>query len=273
MSETNLLSSKGLTAIFKKNVAAFEINGCRFFTFWCRVADEDRFNLKEHHHSFYELHVCLSGETEIEVNGHNHVLCKGQFLFLPHGVAHRIVRTSSDYSRLVWGVDISGLKTQGEKAVYRSLTAEEENILEILISYAKRGGTNLFGEITALFSAFFFSLAESSGAVVKNTANKADFFSLVDRYVRDNLSQIEGIDEVAAQFFMSGRQLTRICEEETGLTFGKYLKQIKMEKAKELLREYTVRETAEKLGYSDEFSFSRSFFKVVGETPAKTRKK
>ena len=273
MSETNVFENKALSGVLKRCTTSFEINGCRFFTFWCRVADEDRFNMNKHHHTFYELHVCLSGEVDIEIDGLCHTLQKGQFLFVPHGREHRIARASAEYSRLVWGVDVGGLQKDGEKAVYRSLTAEEKGLIDLILAYAKKGGSTLSGRLSALFGALFFSLSETAGAVVGGEPKKADMFALVDRYVQDNLFGIEGIEEVSAQFFMSARQLSRICEEETGVPFGKYLKLLKMEKAKQLLKTHTVKQTAELLGYSDEFAFSRAFYKVVGETPAKVRKK
>lgn len=273
MAELNLLEHKAVNSAFKKYATAFSINSCKFYSFWCRVAEDDKFNLKQHQHSFFELHCCLSGETEIEIEGQNYLLRSGWYLLIPHGVQHRIVRVSEDYSRFVWGVEVGGLKAPARRAVFRSLTDEEKGLLQIINLCASKGSANLSGEIAASLGALFFSLSETSGSAVDNTAKKVEIFALVNRYVRDNLSQIEGIEEVAAQFFLSSRQLSRICEKETGVSFGKHLKQMKMEKAKELLEKHTVRETAELLGFSDEFSFSRSFLKTVGETPAQVRKK
>lgn len=273
MSEFDLRIMKSASAALKKHSTAFEAYGYRFFSFWCRVADENAFNLKRHHHSFFELHCCLKGETEILTDDGTVVLKEKEVLLLPPNVPHRIVRVSPDYVRFIWGVEIRELKTKGLKTVYRRLEDGEEQTLNGLLLHAAKGGANAPAKIASLLACLFFSFSESAGASVAIGTQQTDFFSLVDRYVRDNLVEIDGVGEVAAQFYMSDRQLSRICEEKTGVSFGKYLKRLKMERAKELLREYSVKETAEKLGYSDEFSFSRAFWKVVGETPAKLRKK
>ncbi len=272
MSEFDFRIMKSASAALKKYSTAFESYGYRFFSFWCRVADENTFNLKRHHHSFFEIHCCLRGETEMALDDKTIVLQEKEVLLIPPNVAHRIVRVSPDYARFIWGVEIRELKTKGLKIVYRRLEEGEEQTLKGLLLHAAKGDANSPAEIASLLACLFYSFLASAGAALEIGARQTDFFSLVDRYVQDNLVEIEGVGEVAAQFYMSDRQLSRICAEKTGVSFGKYLKQRKMERAKDLLRKYTVKETAEKLGYSDEFSFSRAFLKVVGETPAKLRK-
>ena len=56
---------------------------------------------------------------------------------------------------------------------------------------------------------------------------------------------------------------------ETGITFSNYLRQVRMEKAKELLENTTMKnyEIAEKVGFSDPHYFGISFKKMTGYTP------
>ena len=54
---------------------------------WLRItgdcAHDLKWNMKRHHHSFYELHVALEGFVRMEVDGHETRLEKGNCLLLP----------------------------------------------------------------------------------------------------------------------------------------------------------------------------------------------
>ena len=58
-------------------------------------------------------------------------------------------------------------------------------------------------------------------------------------------------------------------KKETGESFSRYLTQIRMEKAKELLEQTALKnyEIAEKVGFSDPHYFGISFKKMTGKTP------
>ncbi len=57
-----------------------------------------------------------------------------------------------------------------------------------------------------------------------------------------------------------------------GISFSKYLKHLRIEKAKLLLtKQNTIAQVAEILGYSDQFAFSHSFKKTVGCSPRQFR--
>ena len=63
-------------------------------------------------------------------------------------------------------------------------------------------------------------------------------------------------------------------KKETGEGFAKYLTRIRMEEAKNLLREtgLPVSEICERVGYSDRKHFTHTFHKIAGVNPAEYRK-
>ena len=63
-------------------------------------------------------------------------------------------------------------------------------------------------------------------------------------------------------------------KKETGAGFADYLIQLRMEKAKELLKDTkdTVKEVCEKVGYSDVKHFTSMFRKYTGLKPGEYRK-
>ncbi|MDZ7896695.1 MAG: helix-turn-helix transcriptional regulator [Arcicella sp.] len=72
---------------------------------------------------------------------------------------------------------------------------------------------------------------------------------------------------------MSRSHIHRKLSEELGLSISDYIKQIRLEKAKDLLVQtnYPIYEIASKVGYSDANYFSRSFSKIYGVSPSQCR--
>ena len=95
------------------------------------------------------------------------------------------------------------------------------------------------------------------------------------RYIRANLSAGLGIAEVADSVFVSVSTLTKTFKEQTGRTVGAYIDDLVMYSAqRKLLRtDMSVSEVSEKLGFCDQFYFSRYFKRRCGESPLKYRKR
>lgn len=66
-----MLYNKDISKKLSKIDLDFEFDEIFFRTYWCRIVlDETKsFNKKEHSHSFYELHLCLRGESTFEWRG------------------------------------------------------------------------------------------------------------------------------------------------------------------------------------------------------------
>ncbi|MFS0723481.1 helix-turn-helix domain-containing protein [Paenibacillus sp. 1P07SE] len=79
--------------------------------------------------------------------------------------------------------------------------------------------------------------------------------------------------EVARKVYMTPTYLSLLFKTNTGHTFIEHLTQIRMEKAKELLRttHYKNYEVAEQVGYQDPRYFSQVFKKKVGVSPTEFR--
>lgn len=90
------------------------------------------------------------------------------------------------------------------------------------------------------------------------------------RYDQDSLSLQEAADYVK----VSPSHLSKVFSQETGQTFIEYLTQIRIGKAKELLKATTWRtyEIAHQVGYSDAHYFSNLFKRITGQTTREFRK-
>ena len=81
------------------------------------------------------------------------------------------------------------------------------------------------------------------------------------------------LNEVAAQVILSSCHFSAVFSHETGRTFKEYLTDIRMKKAKELLRTTTMKafEICYQIGYNDPHYFSHVFHKNTGLTPIEFR--
>lgn len=81
------------------------------------------------------------------------------------------------------------------------------------------------------------------------------------------------LESIAKRLYISSCYLSSIFSQEAGITFKDYLIRVRIEKAKELLKEPSAKiyEVAEDVGYSDPHYFSQLFKKYTGFTPAQYR--
>ena len=83
----------------------------------------------------------------------------------------------------------------------------------------------------------------------------------------------ESLDELEEQFHLSKPYLSKYIKEKSGKTFGELVKNVRMKKARTLLKggNMTVESIAEKVGYQNVEHFTRLFKKKYGMTPVQFR--
>lgn len=124
--------------------------------------------------------------------------------------------------------------------------------------------------LEALKKWFLDKIAEA----VKNIQSKQEersssIISQTKEYIKTHFSKDISLDDVSRQVNISPYYFSKIFKEETGENFIEYLTNIRIEKAKDLLRntEYSMKEICTMCGYADPNYFSRTFRKNVGVTP------
>jgi two-component system, response regulator YesN len=118
-----------------------------------------------------------------------------------------------------------------------------------------------------LTSALVFRDSRASSQHILMLRNVHDY---IDHHYSDsNLS----LNEVASQVNLSPSHFSTVFSQETGQTFKEYLTEIRIRKAKELLRSTTLRssEISYEIGYNDPHYFSYVFRKQTGLSPKEYR--
>ena len=92
---------------------------------------------------------------------------------------------------------------------------------------------------------------------------------MAKEFIKENYSKQLSLDEVSYYVNISPYYFSKIFKEGTGENFIEYLTNLRMDKAKEFLKnsDYSMKEICVMVGYTDPNYFSRSFKKNVGVTP------
>ncbi len=158
--------------------------------------------------------------------------------------------------RAIGNADAS-VQTDRDKAVKQSEEllgkVPQQCTFQLAIGLVKEYAENVFLELSAM---------NSSGGQ-RQALLAMDYIQ--NNYMDPNLS----LNEICSYLNISTSYFSTIFKEVTGSTFMEALIRIRMDKARELLKNTTLKnyEIAEKVGFSDPHYFGISFKKMTGKTP------
>lgn len=115
------------------------------------------------------------------------------------------------------------------------------------------------------------SRAETGG---QSEEGRKDIVEIMASYVRQHYNREISLQELAEkELFMNQDYLSHLFARKKGIGFAAYVKQVRMERARELLQQeqYSVTEVASMSGYNDTSQFIRFFKQETGMTPKKYR--
>lgn len=97
---------------------------------------------------------------------------------------------------------------------------------------------------------------------------------IAKKYVEEHYAEPLTIEQVSQAADLSATYLSTIFKKDTGMTCLEYLSKVRMDTAKQLLKEtnYTVADICGRVGYSDVRYFTKSFIKYAGLKPKEYRK-
>ena len=108
---------------------------------------------------------------------------------------------------------------------------------------------------------------------LKNDSATIGMIQQVQKTIRERYSENLTIHELAAQVYLTPTYLCLLFRQVTGTTINRYLTNVRMEKAKELLMDLSNKlyDVSYAVGYMNPSYFSRQFKKYVGCLPSEYR--
>lgn len=224
----------------------------------------------------HDLFICLSGSAHYRLDGAPHTISEGQALFVPAGTRYQGRHAGQ------------GLYTG--LAQHFTLSLFDEVDLFSLISVRPLVTFGAWDGVRALVEHY---LRISTGETVSLRQNTL-FMSLVLEYLNEAFAGWKGgvglpwhvmealvkisadvldrdhVDAVLDSMPYSRDYFIRVFRAFTGYTPARFQQVRRIERAKDLLQSgRSVKETADLLGYTDAFYFSRLFKKRTGISPAR----
>lgn len=271
----------------------FSIENISLKTYWCRTAIKEikLFMNKKHSHSFFEIHLCIKGSAEFVLEKERVVLREGEFIFIPKRLSHQIVSISDDFVKLVWGFNVRSEIDKSSPEYNKILIIRKlsqytvapytPNILTVLYLLLQNIEEKKIGWFAMVKTHLYEILVECTRCLIEKNAlvveeDENDHKVRIDAitpYIMDNMANGIKITELAKEFAISERQLSRICKREYGMSVGEYIRFLQMSEAKKLLEDLDlpIADVANMVGYSDYYAFCKAFSRTEGLSPAKFR--
>ncbi len=212
---------------------------------------------------YYVLHYVVSGKGTFVVNGRKYNISAGQSFLIKPGDKNEYTADAKNPWYYIWvSFDGSIAKKLDElpEPVFTAKSTTFEKIRGCL-AYGSMCQIYLIGCICQILCDLF----ETSG----NIERIMSITRWIDEHYMENLK----VEDLAKMFNLDRKYLARIFKRETGFTISEYMKEVKMSAAKSYIKSgFSINETAQFIGYSDQSVFSRAFKKHFGYAPSQQRK-
>ena len=254
-----------------------------------QVSNPENWSISRHKHSTYEFHFIASGDCKVILDNDEFTVSAGEFYLTAPGVYHE----QRSYSRtgfveycincdlllqdnqLSEAHKLSGIFTEAPCKAYKDLYGAIASF-DMALNEAFQQKVGFYNGIKSLVVMILTSAAR---AIKENSqydypvpykSSRDDYrFTLIKKFVEDNLSVAVTTGDIAKFMHLSDKQVCRIIENKTGTGTKHFIMQTKLQKAKALLKEtnMSLKEISEALGFSSEYYFSQFFKREEGYPP------
>lgn len=257
-------------------------------------------------HDFWEFLYVDKGEVEISTDHHTFYLKQGEMVFYSPNEFHSLnckQGTPPNIFIVAFGSDSAALRFfqhkalrlgNAERELLSQLIDEGNNLFELPVtrySYVNpklkkrlhpltRKAAPIFGAeqmVKIYLEALLIRLIRNNEkqaiqpklSTITKEKRERDLIGRICAYLDERLSEHPTLDTVCSEFALSKTHLRAIFREHIGCGLTEYIGKLRIDKAKQYIREDTsnITEIAERLGYSSIHYFSRQFKKTTGIAP------
>ncbi|GAF66039.1 putative DNA-binding protein [Bacillus sp. TS-2] len=239
-------------------------------------------------HKDYDMWYILEGEIEIRVNDSVYTANKGDLVLFGPSIAYHATSKRGSCHFIFTHFDF-GLGNQNEilenfqifGVVKKNLVSEESLLFNESYSHYKKNkpmsSIRLKGSLTILIAKVielygneqFKGTFKQDINLSKLNSNLHELQPVLD-YVITHLNEPLRNEKLSKIVGMSEKYFIYYFKQTIGVTPGRYIYQLKMNRARELVysNQYSIEQIAEQLGYPDIYSFSKAFKKYYLVSPS-----
>jgi AraC-like DNA-binding protein len=238
------------------------------------------FDMPLHEHPCYEFHYVVSGSGSFRSGNRRFPIRRGDFFYNEPGVRHQAMVTSEKAMLLQYAVGlfldhakdrqlIADLRKRLPEAKARRLGDGYHLFFEQLRRQHSSGQPELMHAALFSFVGLLYKIIGGDIGMRSGNAVVEEALGLIHARIARGVS----LDELADRFELSRSYFVRLFKRHVGISPVKYANNLRMEMASELLREsdLTLAEIAQRIGFADEYQFSKRFKQWSGKPPGRFR--
>jgi AraC-like DNA-binding protein len=223
------------------------------------------------------LELVTRGAGTLTMGGREHALSPGSVFVYGPGVPHRIqVHPSPPMEKYFVAFDGAADLMQEchilPGTVLRAMHAEQvQPVFEDLIFHGLSDHGNRARMCQIVLQYLLMKLAANTLPAGQMGSASVATYHRCRQFIEEHYLEVHSLAEVASACHVDSAYLCRLFRKFRRQTPFEYLQNLKMNQAVELLRNgrYSVKQTAQELGFSDPYNFSRAFKRVFGIAPGK----
>lgn len=254
----------------------------------CRVP-----NSSWHSHTGTEIHYMAKGSIRILFDEEQILLPEGAAAVIPANLRHRLEEAAPEipFYKIVINCRVEPLRDDREAILLEKILNGDHfkviildhSACRLLLLSVRESIHRNYGFLTVIKGNLISALmllarqVSNSPSVDYEYPQKKNLIdermTEIEKFIMEHIDTQITVEELAGHMNMSAKQIGRIIQTCKRQTANRFIMSLKMEKAKELLKnpEYSVGYISELLGFSSECYFNRYFKRQEGMPPGKYR--
>jgi len=239
------------------------------------------FEIKRKSFPHYVMEIPTSGYCQIKIGRRSYELKKGYLAAFSPEISHHY---KCDINNPMEHIFITFVGTEAPKLLEKGgfgkgkvlKNLRPADILHLAESMLKNGleKTTISHELCCSYLRTLLLEQGASTVIAKKTEPVAtETYRYCQQYIDENFSNIFLPSEAADKCGINIRYMSRLFKQYANITPREYIMQLKLNKAANLLlaSPMSIKEISDKVGFSDQYHFSRNFKKMHGLSPRKYR--
>ncbi len=253
-----------------------------------RTRDEDKYH---QHNSHLELAFVMSGHGQYKIDDRIYKIEEGDLLVLNPGVYHQGLVSDPEHPATEFFIGLSDFNLEGMRPncieldtmpIYKCSPELKQRLNRLCVAMeAERdaGNTGRYYMMQSYLIQYVLYIlrdvqetSQPSSRCSFESVNKNEIVGQIMLYFEEHYAEKISLDIISENMYVSPFYISKIFKTVTGDTPIRYLINVRLDKAKELLAthpELSVHEVAEMVGYDDAYHFSKLFKKRFGSSPSK----